>query len=556
MPQRNPRRVDRTRVVAAVAAAAVPVALLAAGAPRAAAQDGGGSAYPLFLERGSRTGDPANAVTVGRWGHEGPSHDQGTFVSADTRDGGTALRNAFGGADTSDLAVAFAPTSPDGSTERPQITAGENIGQAYAWFTGVGFGAGLTGTPGDPATDSVLTVSTLGEYQDWLEDGSPAQAASSDDLVMHDVQRAGDPVSAHPMGRSILDRWPAGESISLVVVRTTGSTDPATGLPVVADDGTGHAEAAWITFTTQADPAVGDASHSGVATSGGYDFRPAGAGAGGSGAATTGGSATTTAVAVNPGTGAAYADVLLSATVSPVIAGTVQFLDGATGIGDPAAVDGSGVATLTTRALGPGDHTITAVFTPADSTTYAGSSATSPSFTLDGTASGQGSDGTVTADVPPGELLVSTPYGPDNPLDLGRLRLTADARMYTGQTLLDQLVVTDTRAGALPWTLDALAGDLSTSSGALIDGQDIGLVGLTPVSATGSGVVTAYDVPPADPPVAPGTPGSLGLGRVFKQILHSTAGPGSVTYRGTLRVNAPTTTRAGHYTGTLTLTVS
>ena len=46
--------------------------------------------------------------------------------------------------------------------------------------------------------------------------------------------------------------------------------------------------------------------------------------------------------------------------------GTVQFYDGNTPIGSPAALDYSGTARLTTSSLTPGTHFITALFIPAD----------------------------------------------------------------------------------------------------------------------------------------------------------------------------------------------
>jgi subtilisin-like proprotein convertase family protein len=65
----------------------------------------------------------------------------------------------------------------------------------------------------------------------------------------------------------------------------------------------------------------------------------------------TGGSVTLTAHVVNAGDS------------SDVTAGTVAFTDGATSFGAPVAVNGSGIATLTTTTLAEGTHTITAAYT-------------------------------------------------------------------------------------------------------------------------------------------------------------------------------------------------
>jgi hypothetical protein len=80
---------------------------------------------------------------------------------------------------------------------------------------------------------------------------------------------------------------------------------------------------------------------------------------------------TSTTVSAAPSPGTTGSPVTLTATVQtgdllPGV-GTVQFKDGATNLGSPVTVNGSGVATLTTSALTQGAHTINADFTPADS---------------------------------------------------------------------------------------------------------------------------------------------------------------------------------------------
>ncbi len=72
--------------------------------------------------------------------------------------------------------------------------------------------------------------------------------------------------------------------------------------------------------------------------------------------------------------------VTLIAAVTPrAAAGTVQFKDGNTNIGEPAAVI-NGTALEITSTLSTGEHSLTAVFTPADTTEYSGS--TSPPVPL------------------------------------------------------------------------------------------------------------------------------------------------------------------------------
>ena len=85
----------------------------------------------------------------------------------------------------------------------------------------------------------------------------------------------------------------------------------------------------------------------------------------------SGPTATTTALAVTPASPQNQGTTLtLKATVSPSAAGNVQFFDAATSLGS-AAVSG-GTAQITNNTLGAGSHTLTATFTPTDSTAFSG----------------------------------------------------------------------------------------------------------------------------------------------------------------------------------------
>ncbi|MEV8095476.1 Ig-like domain-containing protein [Kitasatospora sp. NPDC085879] len=91
--------------------------------------------------------------------------------------------------------------------------------------------------------------------------------------------------------------------------------------------------------------------------------------------------ATTTTLAVTPnGSATAGSAVTLTATVSPAAGGTVQFLDGATPIGAPAAVS-AGQASVTVSTLAVGAHSLTAVFTSTDSH-YLGSTSAATAYTI------------------------------------------------------------------------------------------------------------------------------------------------------------------------------
>lgn len=91
-----------------------------------------------------------------------------------------------------------------------------------------------------------------------------------------------------------------------------------------------------------------------------------------------GATATTTGLTTNPASPVRKGtQVVLNATVAPATAaGTVQFKDGATNLGNPVVVSSGTASSGTTSTLAAGGHQLTAVFTPADPAAFAAS--TSP----------------------------------------------------------------------------------------------------------------------------------------------------------------------------------
>ncbi|RZS91193.1 hypothetical protein EV189_0427 [Motilibacter rhizosphaerae] len=163
------------------------------------------------------------------------------------------------------------------------------------------------------------------------------------------------------------------------------------------------------------------------------------------------------------------------------------------------------------------------------------------------------------ADAPPaGVITITTPYTADHPLDLGTLELDPDGTRFVTTGDLDGIQVSDSRAGDLPWTLQAQAGDLR-SGAAAINGQNVGLTGVTSTSVPDAdGVVrtlTTTDVPAPASPVGPGDPGTDGLGGQPHVIAHAPQGSGTVSLAGRLTVEAPSSTPPGTYSGVITLTV-
>lgn len=85
--------------------------------------------------------------------------------------------------------------------------------------------------------------------------------------------------------------------------------------------------------------------------------------------------ATTTNLSLSPaGSARAGDEVTISATVAPEAAGAVEFFDGDTSLGTESVVEGA--ATLATSALEVGEHSLTAVFTPADTAAFGASTST------------------------------------------------------------------------------------------------------------------------------------------------------------------------------------
>jgi hypothetical protein len=219
----------------------------------------------VLLETGDVTAIPSHAIKDGWWGHEGnpkaPTGTGTTFISANATDAKgavtdasiAALHEVLGDGNTFDnLRVAFVAASADGSAERPKVTKGENAGEAFTWFADLGFGGALSGNKNK--NDSVITISTLDEYTAWWRAGRPLQGYD-EDLKMVDIADDSSTAPAdNPQGVSILNRWPAGTKISMVLYVSDGVDPNYPLIPTVAADKDGRAKAAWLTFTTVADP--------------------------------------------------------------------------------------------------------------------------------------------------------------------------------------------------------------------------------------------------------------------------------------------------------------
>ena len=271
----------------------------------------------------------------------------------------------------------------------------------------------------------------------------------------------------------------------------------------------------------------------------------------------------------------AFTPTTLTATITPsTAAGTVQFFDASAAIGT-ATVSG-GTATLTNYAnFGPGAHSITATFTPTDTASFNSSISAAVTFIFGAAAGAAPDQQYISADIPAGSLAITTPYDSTNPLNVGTLVLNAAGDLLSGTVpfgsttgiagdpLANTIKIVDTRAGGLNWIASALSTQLTKGTDG-ISAENIGLTGLVTDIVPGNHITTTNtrvaNYPAAVPAVQLSDGGSLGLGGTTPHAIASSGdlvngGTGTIGFTGNLTVTAPTSTKPGHYTGTITFTV-
>jgi hypothetical protein len=288
---------------------------------------------------------------------------------------------------------------------------------------------------------------------------------------------------------------------------------------------------------------------------------------------------TTTAAGATPGADYTVA-VPLTASVTPAgVTGSVTWFEGSTPIAGPSTVDNTGAATGSHTFTVGGSHTITAVFTPdSSSPNYAGSTSSPVTFSLNNPSNVSVDPQSITATIPAGSLVVSTPYTPTNPLNItgtgpsGALALNTATDVpgataltgFFGTANFQHINVFDTRSGAKAWTLTAQSTGL-TSGANSINGENLGLTNVVPETANtapnrnnnpGLGTILVTNNPVSTSPKSPSDTGSAGLGGIPHTVLAENFGPADAWYSGLLTLFAPTTTPSGLYTGTITFTAS
>jgi hypothetical protein len=301
------------------------------------------------------------------------------------------------------------------------------------------------------------------------------------------------------------------------------------------------------------------------------------------------GERTVTTLAASTGPGSRVALTAAVTTTGsrpvPVDEGTVRFyVNGARtplGIAPPGTGASRGTYLLTVTRPLSGLQRAVAVFAPLPGGSYLSSHSAAVLFREQPAC--RNCRRAATASTTDGALSLSTPFTASSPLDLGTLTLNSSGTFYTASGWLDPnqadvptegaspdptfdgITVVDTQADNTPWTVSALASDLSdglTGPGNLISGEDVGLTGLTAVAVTGDPLtaadLTLADQPAASPPVGPFDVGTLGLGGPAAHLIISDAAQadGTIGIDGVITINAPTSTQPGVYGGTITITIA
>jgi hypothetical protein len=297
---------------------------------------------------------------------------------------------------------------------------------------------------------------------------------------------------------------------------------------------------------------------------------------------------TTTTSLAETGGGAAAGPVTFTGTVTdttnsannPVTSGSVSLYDN--GSASPfatVALSSTGTFTDTYTYTAAGSHSVVADYS-GNSTLYAPSSSAPVTFTESAPACTTcNTAATIEGTVPAGTLSISTPFTATNPLNLGTLALNSNGTYFsasreldtsstdypTGPTGFSGITVVDTQAGNIPWTVTALASNLSdggSNPGSTISGENVGLTGLLAVAVPGNaltaGDLTFTNAAAPIPPVAPTDTGSQGLGGSVPHLIvtDATQADGTIGINGLLTLNAPTSTEAGTFTGTITFTIA
>lgn len=261
--------------------------------------------------------------------------------------------------------------------------------------------------------------------------------------------------------------------------------------------------------------------------------------------------ATTTTLASSPAA-PTTADVLtLTATVAaganPANGGQVVFSEVGGGQVGTATVTG-GTAAISVTGLTAGTKTYRAVY--QGNAQFLTSTSADLSVTVTAFAGVTASE-EITAVVEAGALTITA----GGTVPLGSLALNPGATLLVSTPRdMNDVTVTDTRAGNLGWFVNGQLSDFSNSSGAKIHAANLGwtpkIVSQLPVQNVTAGPVVA----PGNG-VAVGTVTTEGLSSARRLATAAAGGSvGTAVLNATLLLQAPTSTTPGTYSATLTLT--
>ncbi len=258
---------------------------------------------------------------------------------------------------------------------------------------------------------------------------------------------------------------------------------------------------------------------------------------------------TTSALTVSPVSGPAYKAVTLTCDVAAGASsavGTANFTDKGVAIGS-APVSGGQAVFTTSAASAPGAHSFVCNF--VGTAPYSNSSSTAVAASYDVVGGAVPDEQTVTVDIPPGAIVITTPYTPTNPLYLGVAVLNPTTSTYSASAAFDKVVISDTRAGNLGFTASLIAGTFTNGTGTF-PGSHAGFTGVTAGQVAGNAMQASNVVVTNTAPFAPG----LGTLREFARYAPGQP-TGSVNVTATFGIaGVPTSVQPGLYTSTVTFT--
>ena len=262
-----------------------------------------------------------------------------------------------------------------------------------------------------------------------------------------------------------------------------------------------------------------------------------------------------------------HVDVTQGGSAVPAGTGKVQLtVDGAT-TGPQVSVTASGVD-LSYTPIDTTPHAVSATF--ASTNPAYGDSNADPGVTITAVAplvTDNKDPQSFEATVPnSGRLVISTPYTPANPFNLGDLQLSADGTTLVSTPVAfgdpaaaatsdpgtasgsNGVTITDTRVGSTGWTASIQTTDFTSAGTATpIPGDGLAFSAIAPKYLVGNHL-QAGDVT---------TPSTLTAFKASPKVLATaTKGPGTVAITANVSLSAPTSTLPGLYAATVTFTIA